>query len=279
MTTATATATTARSRPSPGVYLFKAGTAYKIGVTTDVGKRRKQVQAQCADPLEIIHVITDGDAKQIERQLHETFHHRWLHGEWFELTPQDVARIKAGQFTPPPPAAPPAPPADSRPSTTHAAATQPRPATGERPSHPQPPRPLATTIARSFNAIGWTAVLLLLGAGLFVGSAYYEKSRQWAPATVEAAPMRPVATVAPPTAVPAPPPAARLAPPVVQPVIAPPPAAPAPAPAAPVVPAPAPPAEAPPVPTAAPATEGGGTAAGAGRIFRRFGTPQPTVEP
>jgi hypothetical protein len=276
----TATVPTARSRPDPSVYLFKAGTSYKIGVTTDVGKRRKQVQSQCADPLEIIHVITDGDAKQIERQLHETFHHRWLHGEWFELSPQDVARIKAGQFMPPlPPAASPAPPANPRPSTTPAAATPPRPATGEHPPRPQPApaRSLTAPLTRSLTAIGWTACVLLLGAGLFVGSAYYEKSTQWQVQGDPSVPVRPAATVAVPTPVP-PPPAARpvQAPPVAQPVIAPPPAAPAPAPAAPVVPAPAPaaPAVAPPAPTAAstpPATEGGGRAAGAGRWMTRMG--------
>lgn len=69
------------------VYFIQASTGgpIKIGLTTDVNRRLKELQMCCPIPLQIIHVIPGGDQK-LEKQLHKSFSLHRLHGEWFDAT-------------------------------------------------------------------------------------------------------------------------------------------------------------------------------------------------
>lgn len=74
-------------RPSLGIY--------KIGLTRSVESRLMGLISNAQDRIEILHsfyVLNMGDA---EDALHERFSVQQIEGEWFNLTSEDVAHIKA----------------------------------------------------------------------------------------------------------------------------------------------------------------------------------------
>lgn len=81
-----------------GVYILKAleGNLYKIGASSQVNKRRRQVnltQRRCT----LVHVIETNDMFHLEAYLHRVFvrrrHQEPEHREWFNLRIDDVHRI------------------------------------------------------------------------------------------------------------------------------------------------------------------------------------------
>lgn len=81
----------------PGiVYLVQQGESanHKIGFTrsTKVAARVSSLQVGCGDRLALVgqFAVDDGIA---ELDLHDIFASKHLHGEWFRLTPGDVAEI------------------------------------------------------------------------------------------------------------------------------------------------------------------------------------------
>jgi hypothetical protein len=81
--------------PKPGfVYLIQCGPYYKIGVSTDVGQRVKQLSTLPPFDLDLVCTIETGDMESLERELHERFADKRKRGEWFELDPEDVDQIR-----------------------------------------------------------------------------------------------------------------------------------------------------------------------------------------
>jgi hypothetical protein len=72
---------------------------YKIGFAQDVEKRVKEFGSVVMSPFEmrIEHVIETDDKYVIESSLHEYFAEKHMRGEWFRLSPEDVAMIKCLQ--------------------------------------------------------------------------------------------------------------------------------------------------------------------------------------
>ena len=72
------------------IYLMKCGDKYKIGVSNNVEKRKKQLDNR-PFPVEIIAVspLVAG-AYNIEKELHEVYAEKRLNGEWFDLTENDI---------------------------------------------------------------------------------------------------------------------------------------------------------------------------------------------
>lgn len=64
----------------------------KIGFTTNLERRFTTIQAQSPLPLTIIHTFAGTLAD--EAGLHERFKDRRLHGEWFDLTDEDIEALK-----------------------------------------------------------------------------------------------------------------------------------------------------------------------------------------
>jgi hypothetical protein len=67
----------------------------KVGVSVHPYKRVAQLQTSVWKPLEVAGCFwlpTVADAKTLERKLHETLteENKWLHGEWFDMRPEDV---------------------------------------------------------------------------------------------------------------------------------------------------------------------------------------------
>lgn len=64
----------------------------KIGFAKSVARRFKEIQAHSPTKLEVIHTVSAHHHH--ERQLHAQFADRRLHGEWFDLTDEDIAWIQ-----------------------------------------------------------------------------------------------------------------------------------------------------------------------------------------
>lgn len=77
------------------VYMVKSGKHYKIGQTTDLGRRTYELKLQLPERVELVHSIETDDPTGIERYWHSRFADRRANGEWFELSKSDVAAFKA----------------------------------------------------------------------------------------------------------------------------------------------------------------------------------------
>lgn len=87
------------SPPDTGfVYLLRSGRYYKIGLTLDMDERVRRLKIQLPDPVSEVHRIATDDPRGIERYWHERFKDRRKNGEWFELTPTDVAAFRRRRF-------------------------------------------------------------------------------------------------------------------------------------------------------------------------------------
>lgn len=87
------------SRPSPSptggfVYVIRSDYGFKIGKTVNMKVRTRLFGVKLLFPISIEHYAWFEDYTYAERQFHEMFHARRLEGEWFELNPQDLVKIK-----------------------------------------------------------------------------------------------------------------------------------------------------------------------------------------
>lgn len=76
------------------VYLMRSGRHYKIGLTISVGSRERQLAIQIPIPPTTIHSIETDDPRGVEAYWHRRFADKRGEGEWFDLTPDDIAAFK-----------------------------------------------------------------------------------------------------------------------------------------------------------------------------------------
>lgn len=86
-----------RKRKAPGfVYLIRSEVGYyKIGRTVNPDDRIRTFSVRLPFRVEYEHLIKCEDQRALEKQLHTKFADKRIDGEWFELTPDDVAYIKS----------------------------------------------------------------------------------------------------------------------------------------------------------------------------------------
>ena len=78
------------------VYLVQSKTGYcKIGSSRSVLKRVSQLQCANPEPLTLIHEFPSTNARQDELALHAKFADRRVRNEWFALTIEDIAQVRA----------------------------------------------------------------------------------------------------------------------------------------------------------------------------------------
>jgi hypothetical protein len=78
-------------RYMPGlVYFISSGTQTAIGQTAHLPTCLAELQYDNTEPLEVVAYIICQHAEELERDLHEMFAQWHAHGEWYNLTPQDI---------------------------------------------------------------------------------------------------------------------------------------------------------------------------------------------
>lgn len=80
------------------VYLMKSGRFFKIGRSNSTGRREYELAVQMPEALKMIHEIRTDDPAGIEAYWHNRFKEKRKNGEWFDLSPQDVAAFKRRKF-------------------------------------------------------------------------------------------------------------------------------------------------------------------------------------
>jgi hypothetical protein len=91
---------TNKFKPSGYVYLVKSGKLYKIGLAAENPFRRKsELHRQTSEGITDIHtIVAIDDAPGIERYWHERFKDKRQHGEWFDLSTEDISAFKKRKF-------------------------------------------------------------------------------------------------------------------------------------------------------------------------------------
>lgn len=73
------------------VYLIRMAEFYKIGKSNDPGRRQYELGLQLPEKHDVIHIIETDDPSGIEAYWHRRFAGQRTNGEWFRLSPEDVA--------------------------------------------------------------------------------------------------------------------------------------------------------------------------------------------
>lgn len=76
------------------VYMQRHGSDYKVGYTTSLNKRGRQIQIELPQEIELVHSILTDDPAGIEAYWHKRFATKRTRGEWFKLSSTDVAAFK-----------------------------------------------------------------------------------------------------------------------------------------------------------------------------------------
>lgn len=76
------------------VYLIRMDRWHKLGCTTDILRRHREIRLTLPEREVLVHTIETDDPFGVERYWHHRFRDRRANGEWFALTPADVRAFR-----------------------------------------------------------------------------------------------------------------------------------------------------------------------------------------
>ena len=66
---------------------------YKIGITSNIKKRIKQLQTGNSNRLQLVCYIKNDNVYNLEKELHNHFKDKLVFGEWYNLNLDDIEYI------------------------------------------------------------------------------------------------------------------------------------------------------------------------------------------
>jgi predicted GIY-YIG superfamily endonuclease len=76
------------------VYLLLDGMNYKIGITTNMDNRIKELQTGNSRNISVVFYYPINSAQKMEAMLHRKYKKKRVRGEWFNLNQIDVNHIE-----------------------------------------------------------------------------------------------------------------------------------------------------------------------------------------
>jgi Meiotically up-regulated gene 113 len=80
------------------VYMMKLGKYYKIGHTSSVPRRHREINLELPEKADVVHTIATDDPEGIEVYWHRRFASKNSNGEWFSLSVEDFRAFKRRKF-------------------------------------------------------------------------------------------------------------------------------------------------------------------------------------
>lgn len=87
------TATSMRKRNPKKVYLMECGGKYKVGISSDVERRMRQLDKRPFPIRLIASSVMMEHGYDLEQDIHESLEQYRIHGEWFDLPESEVERL------------------------------------------------------------------------------------------------------------------------------------------------------------------------------------------
>jgi hypothetical protein len=81
--------------PKSDIYIFRMGELgiYKIGVSQNVNRRLRDINAANPFSVEVLYFLSVTDAYDLEDKIHKAYEGAALQNEWFALSQNDVTKI------------------------------------------------------------------------------------------------------------------------------------------------------------------------------------------